>query len=864
MLAARHCHETIAPAEMLAANSASQRAAGARPGLATVAAAIVSIFASLQPLSVVAQTAAEAPRLAPVEVIGTTPLPGLGQSRDEVPAPVQTATDADIKRSQSTDLTGFMNRNLGSVQINEVQNNPFQPDVNYRGFTASALLGTPQGLSVYMDGVRLNQPFGDVVSWDLIPRSAISSLTLMPGSNPLFGLNALGGALSLQTKDGLSNPGTALQAIFGSSKRRAFEFEHGGSNDNGLNWFVTGNAFNEDGWRDDSPTDVRQLFGKLGWKNARTDLSVTVAYADNELTGNGLQEQRLLDRDYESIYTKPDQTNNESLLFNFAGKHSLSDTVQLSGNAYYRTIKTSTFNGDINDDTLTEDVYQLSDEDRAALAAAGYTGFPTQATGLNASNTPFPFWSCIAQALRRDEPAEKCNGLINRTNTDQQNYGISGQVTHFGTLAGQRNALTAGAGYDIGRVKFRQNSQFGYLNPDRSVTPVDSFADGTQFEDDGTPVDNRVDLKGRNRTYSLYFTDTWSIKDLWHLTLSGRYNHTNVDIEDNITPGGGPGSLDGDHTFSRFNPAIGLTYVPSTALSAYVGYNEGSRTPSAIELGCADPEAPCKLPNAMVGDPPLDQVVTKTVEFGLRGALSKSTFWNAGVFRADNFDDIMFVASEQTGFGYFRNFGKTRRQGVELGLSSRRGEFSYGVNYTYLDATFQSRETVDGSSNSSNEAGSGLEGSIDIEPGDRIPLIPRHIFKANADWQFNAAGSVGLGMTALSGSYARGNENNLHQPDGLFYLGSGKTAGYAIFDLNGRYRATKRLSFFAQVNNLFDRKYATAAQLGATGFDANGNFVAQPFGPGEDALVNSTFYAAGAPRTIWVGLRYEIGTRDSR
>lgn len=90
------------------------------------------------------------------------------------------------------------------MSIIATQGNPFQPDLNFRGFTASPLLGTPQGLSVYMDGVRLNQPFGDVVSWDLIPRSVIGSIALMPGSNALFGLNTLGGALAIQTKDGLN------------------------------------------------------------------------------------------------------------------------------------------------------------------------------------------------------------------------------------------------------------------------------------------------------------------------------------------------------------------------------------------------------------------------------------------------------------------------------------------------------------------------------------------------------------------------------------------------------------------------------------------------------------------------------------
>ena len=132
-----------------------------------------------------------------VTVVGTTPLRGVELPTVEVPSPVQTATDRDIDTSGALDLPDFLNRRMNGVHVNEVQNNPFQPDVNYRGYTASPLLGTPQGLSVYMDGVRLNQPFGEVVSWDLIPRIAIASTTLMPGSNPLFGLNTLGGALSV-------------------------------------------------------------------------------------------------------------------------------------------------------------------------------------------------------------------------------------------------------------------------------------------------------------------------------------------------------------------------------------------------------------------------------------------------------------------------------------------------------------------------------------------------------------------------------------------------------------------------------------------------------------------------------------------
>ena len=127
-----------------------------------------------------------------VDVVATTPLAGGSLTPREIAAPVQTLNKQDVESSGALDLSDLLNRRLSGVNINENQANPFQPDVNYRGYTASPLLGTPQGISIYMDGVRLNQPFGDVVSWDLIPRVAISEMTLMPGSNPVFGLNTLG------------------------------------------------------------------------------------------------------------------------------------------------------------------------------------------------------------------------------------------------------------------------------------------------------------------------------------------------------------------------------------------------------------------------------------------------------------------------------------------------------------------------------------------------------------------------------------------------------------------------------------------------------------------------------------------------
>ncbi|MEO6368211.1 MAG: TonB-dependent receptor, partial [Steroidobacteraceae bacterium] len=422
---------------------------------------------------------------------------------------------------------------------------------------------------------------------------------------------------------------------------------------------------------------------------------------------------------------------------------------------------------------------------------------------------------------------------------------------------------TFGAALSHTGSHFTQSSQFGYLMPDRGVAPVagpGAFADGTQRSENA--FDARVDLDGTTDARSIFLTDTLQLNTLVALTLSGRYDHTRLQSFDSLTPQGQPGSLTANHTFERFNPAAGLTISPARNLTGYLGYSEGSRAPSVIELGCADPQNPCKLPNAMAGDPPLDQVKARTYEAGMRGLAAKSVTWNLGVFRADNRDDILFVADEQAGFGYFKNFGRTRRQGVEAGASASVGRITVGANFTYLQATYRSAEVVGGGGNSGNEAGPGFEGEIDIEPGNRIPLIPGHLAKVMLHWQVMPLFAVNADAINVAGSYARGNENNAHQADGIYYLGRGRTGGYTVVNLGFELRPLPSLQLFVQVNNLLDRRYFSGSQLGSTAFDSAGNFVARPFaGPvvdGERPLRGTTFLAPGAPRAVWAGLKYSF------
>lgn len=747
-----------------------------------------------------------------IEVISTTPLAGVGLPLEQIPASVQSVKGEQLTEQKSLSIADYINQNLTGVSVNDTQNNPYQPDVSFRGYAASPLLGTPQGLSIFVDGVRVNEPFGDVVNWDLIPTNSINSINLIPGSNPLFGLNTLGGALSVQTKSGRTNPGGAVEYYQGSWGRKAGSAEYGGvSKDGSVDYFVSGNVFSEDGWRDFSPSDVGQLFGKVGWQNETSSLNLSYTGADNKLVGNGLAPQDFLDaQGRESILTRPDLTENKLSFFNLNGSHYFNDDVQLSGNIYYRLAKTRTLNGDGNDDY--DDGQSLADNNADCLAATD-----------------------------GEDAEETCSGAINRTQSRRQGYGLNMQLTFNQDLAGFKNQFVTGVGYDYGRTNFKQSTEFGTVNSTRGIDGLGLFGD-----------EGFVKLKGVSETLSAFATDTISLSPMWHLTLSGRYNYTEVDNKDRINPVPNPieadnESLTSNQTYNRFNPAVGVNYTPNKDLTAYASYNEGSRAPTAIELGCANPAQPCRLPNAFAGDPPLDQVVAKTFEAGLRGNLTQDIKWSLSAYRAQNFDDIQFIASSTTGAGYFDNVGKTRRQGLDAALSGRLDKLTWSLGYSFVKATYQSEFEVVSELNET-EPGSEVQ---QVGKGDNIPGIPQHQLKLRAAYDVTPSWNVGTNIFAFSDQYARGNENNKYDGAGA------KVSGYAVVNIDTRYNFSNTgWQLFAKLNNVFDREYNNGGLLGEHRFDANtGQFT------GEE--VTPAFVAPGAPRAGWIGVRYSFGGKKT-
>jgi outer membrane receptor protein involved in Fe transport len=567
--------------------------------------------------------------------------------------------------------------------------------------------------------------------------------------------------------------------------------------------------------------------------------------------------------DYTAVNTIPDVTWDHSPSLTLNVVHSVTTNLTFSGNAYYRYVRSDSSNGDLNDDSFDQNLYSLSAADVAALTAAGYTNFPI--TG-NPSTEPFPYWLCLAQVLENDsdgEPSEKCTGVITHTTDKQNGYGLSGLMT----WRTKYNRLAVGAGWDRGTSTYHQLTQLGYLNSDNvSFTLVPIFLNGTTFSD-GNPVDTQVALHGIANTPSVYATDAFTYGP-WTFTLSGRYNHTFLDNVDYLPPSAARGNLTSSNVFQRFNPAAGFTYRPNRLFNTYFNYSEASRSPTSIELGCADPNEPCNLPNALVSDPPLKQVVARTFELGIRSNDTNTFQWSADYFFGQNLNDLLFVASEQTGFGYFLNFGKTRRDGVELQVAREWGPWSAGGNYTFLNATYQSPEAIDGRSNSTNDSAlagmPGIDDDIHIAPGDFIPQVPRNIFKLYGQYRPSSKITAELDVLAVGSSFARGNENNMDRPDGTFYFGPGKSAGYGIASLGARYQITSRIQLFVQLNNLFDKHYSTGSQLGVTPFDNNDRFIARPFGTpygtddGEIPIRSSTFLSPGVPFNIYGGLKMTL------
>jgi iron complex outermembrane receptor protein len=752
-------------------------------------------------------------------VVQATAIAGATIDIDKVPGNVQVLSAADLARAGSASLTRALNSQLSSVNVNDDADDPFQPDILYRGFEASPVLGTPQGLAVYQNGVRINEAFGDTVNWDLFPDIAINQVELV-SSSPVYGLNALGGAVSVTMKNGFTYQGNEVE-ISGGSYGLHSALGQFGVNAGPFGFYIAGKALDWTGWRDYSRDRVRQVYAALSLHFDRASFDLSYARADNTLDGQGPAPLQELAVNRSLVFTGP-QNNIDTLDFlTLDGSFKLTDSWSLQGVAYYRQYGQSVSNGNTTDYT----------------ACTNTPGFLCQPDGLT------PLMNAAGQGL----PDISQGGTVTIGENDFElihTYGSGAalQTTESQSILGHGNQFTAGATVDYAAADFFTGAQIGVIDPQLFVLSSNLIVDTPQSSPAALEFSDQVPVSVRsiNRDYGFYATDTFDVTPAFSMTASGRYNVAYIDLQDQLGT-----NLTGDNRYSHFNPAVGATYKILPALTAYAGISANNRTPTASEIECSNPLQPCLLPTNLSGDPPtLRQVVAHTTELGLRGrnadllVAGGEVSWNLSVFRTLLHDDIYGIATSVSQ-GFFQNIGDTRRQGVEGGIELKTSQWSGFANYSYVDATFRSGLLVPSPSNAFQDA----DGNIQVEPGDHLPGIPEQRLKIGADYRPLPNWTLGATFNLLTDRYYVGDESNQLAP----------IPGYHTVNFHTSYTIARQVELFAALNNLFNGKYATWGILSdPTGINAPG---IPPNGVTNGPGVDNRFLSPAAPLEVFGGVR---------
>lgn len=762
---------------------------GARPILPSVVAAVL---VWILPVDACAQDA-EQPILVTAPGAGVDSDDALGLSR------------GDLARSGRPDLIGALTRQLPGVTLQDAVGNPWQPALVYRGQTASGAQGQAQGLAAYLDGARFNLPFGDTVALDLVPDAALRSVELLD-SSPVYGLNALGGALVLETATGRSDPGLTGSASLGAFGAHDVSLAAGGARGR---WsaFAAVQLRGEEGWRDFSSSLLASGFADVGYDGAAAGIHAKVILASTGLSGNGAAPEDLLAVRRSAVFTHPDRTENRFARISLHPWADLSPTTRLQAAFYAQWQRSRALNGDAADIAACED-------DEALLC-------------LESEDDVQVLTDRLGRPIRALD-GDPTYAVFNRGALHSRALGALVQITDRRSLLGGSNVLTVGTSLDYGRSGFAASTVLGTLDDTRGVMvagPVIVQADNAIAP---------VSVVARNLYAGFFAAETLPLGPDLRLEAGLRYNYAHIRLDDRIGT-----ALNGRHSFTRLNPGVELDWDVRPSLSLRAGYAETNRAPTPAELSCADPEAPCSLANFFVADPPLRQVVAHTWELGAAGRSAAGGWrleWLASAYRADSRDEIRRVASGVRGRAYFQNLGDARRQGLELSFTAERGGLRIGANYAFSDATNRSLVRIAAPGNPAAEE----DGAITVRPGDRLSGVPRHTVNFNLDYAEKAGAwrrfSLGGTVMARSSQILLGDESNRAAP----------VPGYVVVDLRGRIELLPGVAVFGEVRNVLNRRFATFGTFGEIGE------VALAEAPNASS---PRFLGPGAPRRWTIGIR---------
>ncbi|MDE2253497.1 MAG: TonB-dependent receptor [Betaproteobacteria bacterium] len=701
---------------------------------------------------------------------------GAGSGTEGFRSPPQHAytVDADtLGRQPATALADVLAQHLPGVALTHEQGNALQPTLHFNGFAASPLLGTPQGLSVFQDGVRVNEPFGDVVNWDLIPTEALRSIHLVPITDPVFGLNTLGGAVLLRTRDGRSAPGGAVGVDFGSFGRTT-EHARYGSHAGAWSAFFAVRNQHDSGFVPYTASSSRNLFAKLTRRDAGNDFDLSYTFAQSRLAGSQTLPLEWMNTPT-AVYTAPDHIDNQLNFLNLGDTQVLGAHWQLAARLSLRNSDQSGFNSNVN---------------------GNYDGSPPTLANPVATN--------VQNALH------------------QQSRGLNLALHNTSPLAGRPNSASLGLSAEAQQVQYTQLQQPATFNAQRYTLGTGAF--------DQAPLDLGV----RNHDTGLYLSDRLAAAPWLDVAAGARYERARVDLSDHLG-----GALGGHHSYSRLNPSVGLDLHPTPKASYYLRYAQGMRVPMAVELTCASPAAPCTLPNVLVADPELQPVIARTAQAG--------AVWRLGALRVHAeythtrlSNAIEFVSLANMTQGYFTNIPQELLRTLTLDLTTGSERWLWSASISRTLATYESAFLQPSPSNSSADP----NGTIQIQPGDRLPNIPKWSLTLQTQFQPNERLLLHATVLAYSARYAQGDENNQDR--------HGTVPGYALVNLGAQYNLDPHWRLDLSVHNLFNRVYTDFGQLGVNEFTAAN----RTFSPDPASWQNTQFVAPGAPRGLWLGLRY--------
>jgi iron complex outermembrane recepter protein len=773
--------------------------------------ALAATLIAISPLVVAQQAPQDTTSLQEIVVVGVTPVPGFKVDKDKIPGSIQTLKASDLTRNGAASVLNALDQQASAVNFNDTAADPFQPDVLFRGFEASPVLGTPEGLAVYQNGVRINEAFGDTVNWDLIPDIAIDRIDILSATS-VFGLNALGGAATVTMKNGFTYQGFDGTLSGGSFNQRQAQAEYG-VNDGPLGAYVAVNTLKEGGWRHFAEDRVRQYYLDLSFHTDTITSDLSYSRGNNRLYGQGPAPVQSLAISSENVFTGPQNNVNNLDMVTLNTAYNFTPTMTVSNVVYFRNYRQTVANGDNTD-------YASCPDDVAPGLLCDGDYVLTDTAGQNIPDITNGGTTIIGQNDYEDIHSQSWGGSLQFSSTEK--------------IAGHGNSFAAGATVDTSTTNFFSGTWLGVLDASLSVLPSPYFVATPEGVDStATPVI----LNSNNKYYGAYLTDTFDVIDPLSVTVTGRYNIAKV----NLTDRNGD-LLDGNNRFTHFDPSAGATYKILPVLTIYGSYAINNRAPTASELECANPAAPCLLPTDLASDPPLKQVIAKTVEVGARGSFADASLgkfsWDLSVYRTNSENDIYGI-STTIASGFFQNVGSTRREGGDLDLTYQTRSVSAYLQYSYLKATFRSAFLEPSPANPFQDA----NGNVQVNVGDELPLIPKTRVKLGADVKVLPNWSVGGTWSYIGPSFYRGDEDNLNP----------ELPGYTVASLRTSYQITKNVQVFANIQNLFDRHYSTFGILGdPTGVGAPG---VPPNGSLGDPDVSPEFQSPAMPRAYFGGVK---------